>query len=95
MKKESEAGGRTKYVEGKPFDIGGGHFLDNKNKEVVHYLYRFLPENEWNLFHRNSQICIHDTYINNPIESNIWQLDIDKQVEYLVSISEAACNKGE
>lgn len=97
LEKESEAGGlcRTKYIQGKPFDIGGGHFLDNKNKEVVRYLYRFLPENEWNLFHRNSQISIHNTYINNPIESNIWQLDIDKQVEYLVSISEAACNKGE
>ena len=32
--------------------------------------------------------------INSPIEANIWQMDIDHQLDYLESIALAGCNIG-
>lgn len=96
LEKESEAGGlcRSKEVDGAPLDIGGGHFVDVRNKEVLNFLFELMPECEWNRFERNSQIKIYNQYINSPIEANVWQLPIDKQVEYLKSIAVAGCNTG-
>lgn len=96
LEKETEAGGlcRSCDVDGAPFDIGGGHFLDVKNKTVNQFLFGFLPEEEWNLYERDSRIQLADREICHPIEANIWQLDIDAQVEYLISIAAAGCNQG-
>lgn len=95
LEKEGEAGGlcRSVYNNG-PFDIGGGHFLDVKNKEILSFLFRFMPREEWNIFERNSQIFIHNQYINSPIESNIWQMELKEQVQYLKDIASAGCNNG-
>ena len=94
LEKETEAGGlcRSKEVDGYPLDIGGGHFLDIKNKKVNDFLFQFMPQNEWNLFERNSQIKLEETFIGNPFEANIWQLEQSKQVNYLKSIAIAGCN---
>ena len=50
IEKENEAGGlcRSVEVDGKPLDIGGGHFLDLKRKEVLELVFRFMPREEWN-----------------------------------------------
>ena len=58
LEKESEAGGlcRTKYIQGKPFDIGGGHFLDVRRPKVNEFLFQFMPREEWNIYERNSKI---------------------------------------
>lgn len=97
LEKNSEAGGlcRSRQVDGAPFDIGGGHFLDTKRERVNQFLFQFMPESEWNRYERNSQIFIHNSYINSPIEANIWQLEIEEQVEYLKEIAKAGCNTGE
>lgn len=97
LEKNSEAGGlcRSRQVDGTPFDIGGGHFLDTKREKVNQFLFQFMPESEWNRYERNSQIFIHNSYINSPIEANIWQLEIEEQVEYLKEIAKAGCNTGE
>jgi len=94
IEKESEAGGlcRSNMVDGSPLDIGGGHFLDVRNCKVLDFLFKFLPEKEWNKFNRISKININNSLIDYPFESNIWQFPIDKQVEYLLSISKAGCN---
>ena len=97
LEKEREAGGlcRSEEVDGSPFDIGGGHFLDVRRPKVNEFLFRFMPEEEWDKYERNSQIYIHNTYINSPIEANIWQMDLNKQVEYLKDIAVAGCNIGQ
>ncbi len=97
LEKESEAGGlcRSKEVDGSPLDIGGGHFLDINNKNILDFIYRFLPEEEWNQFERKSTIRLGDFEIDYPYESNIWQFPEDKQKEYLLSISNAGCNTGQ
>lgn len=97
LEKEKNAGGlcRSVEVDGGPLDIGGGHFLDVRRPGVNEFLFRFLPKKEWRLFERDSRIEINGGYIGHPFEANIWQMDLDSQVEYLVSIARAGCNNGE
>ncbi len=97
LEKEKEAGGlcRSMDVDGKPLDIGGGHFLDVRRPKVCEFMFRFLPENEWNVFDRDSRIRVHGCEIEHPFEANIWQLPEDIQEKYLDSIKKAGCNNSE
>lgn len=95
LEKEEVAGGlcRSEEVDGSPFDIGGGHFLDVRRPDANEFLFRFMPKSEWNFFERDSRIDINGMDIGHPFEANIWQMDLEHQVEYLVSISNAGCNR--
>lgn len=97
LEKENAAGGlcRSVNVDNAPFDIGGGHFLDVKRPAVNSFLFGFMPIDEWDLYERNSQISINGNMINSPIEANIWQMDLESQIEYLKAIAIAGCNLGE
>ena len=94
LEKEKEAGGlcRSTQVDGSPFDIGGGHFLDVRRPKVNEFLFQFMPEEEWEKFDRDSRIAINGDVISHPIEANIWQMKLENQVEYLKSIAVAGCN---
>lgn len=94
VEKEEQAGGlcRSVFVDGKPLDIGGGHFLDANGKEANDFLFQFMPVEEWKLFDRDSRIDINGSLISHPIEANIWQMTIEHQVEYLKSIALAGYN---
>ena len=93
---EEEAGGLccSKEVDGAPLDIGGGHFLDVRRTTVNNFLFEFMPCNEWELYVRNSKISVNGLHIDHPIEANIWQVNIEEQVQYLMSIATAGCNQG-
>lgn len=97
LEKEAEAGGlcRSEMVDAAPLDIGGGHFLDVRRPKVNEFLFSFMPEEEWNLFERDSRIIMNGQEINHPLEANIWQMDIDNQIQYLMSIAKAGCNQGQ
>lgn len=97
LEKEKEAGGlcRSIEVDGSPFDIGGGHFLDVRRPKVNELLFSYIPEDEWTLFKRDSRIEMENSIISHPFEANIWQLPLEEQVEYLESIAKAGCNNGE
>lgn len=98
VEKEDEAGGlcRSTTVDRAPFDIGGGHFLDVRRPEVTKFLFEFMPEEEWNIFERDSRIELiaegNRYEINHPLEANIWQLPKDIQDKYLESVKKAGCN---
>ena len=94
LEKEKEAGGlcRSTQVDGSPFDIGGGHFLDVRRPKVNEFLFQFMPEEEWDKFDRDSRIAVNVDVISHPIEANIWQMKLENQVEYLKSIAVAGCN---
>lgn len=96
LEKEDTAGGlcRSVNVDGSPFDIGGGHFLDVRRPKVNEFLFGFMPEEEWDKYDRDSRIVINENTVNHPIEANIWQMKMEDQVEYLKSIAVAGCNLG-
>lgn len=96
LEKENTAGGlcRSIDVDDSPFDIGGGHFLDIRRFHVNNFLFEFMSEAEWDKYDRDSRIVINGNVVNHPIESNIWQMKIEDQVEYLKSIAVAGCNIG-
>lgn len=97
LEKEVRAGGlcRSETVDGSPFDIGGGHFLDVRRPKVNEFLFQFMPEEEWSLFDRDSRIEVANQTVGHPFEANIWQLDIDSQVAILESVAKAGCNNGQ
>lgn len=94
LEKEEEAGGlcRSKEVDGSPLDIGGGHFLDVRRPRVNEFVFSFLPEEEWNLYNRDSRIDMGTYEIGHPFEANIWQMPQEEQVKFLKSIAVAGCN---
>ena len=96
LEREDSAGGlcRSVDVDGSPFDIGGGHFLDVRRPKVNEFLFRFMPEEEWDKYDRDSRIVINGNIVNHPIEANIWQMKTEDQVEYLKSIAIAGCSIG-
>ena len=96
LEKEKEAGGlcRSCMVDESPLDIGGGHFLDVRRPEVNEYLFRFMPQEEWDLYSRDSRIHVDGQMVSHPLEANIWQMDIETQLQYLMSISTAGCVTG-
>lgn len=95
LEKEGEAGGlcRSVNVDGAPFDVGGGHFLDVRRPKVNEFLFRFMSQEEWNVYERNSQINLRGRFVHHPLEANIWELSDDLQRDYLDSISVAGCNQ--
>lgn len=96
VEKEGEAGGlcRSAEVDGAPLDVCGGHFVDVRRPAVTEFLFRFMPEGEWNLFERKSLIHVLGQWIGSPIEANVWQLDEKTQRRYLADIAAAGCNAG-
>lgn len=96
LEKCENAGGlcRSVIVDGSPMDIGGGHFLDVRRLQVNRFLFRFMSENEWEKYNRDSRIYINGNEVNSPIESNIWQMKLNDQVKYLKAIAVAGCNLG-
>ena len=97
LEKEAKAGGlcRSEEVDGSPLDIGGGHFLDVRNKDVLDFVFGFMPKDEWDRYVRDSRIVVNDNLIGSPIEANIWQMKLSDQVEYLKAIAIAGCNLSE
>lgn len=96
LEKEHTAGGlcRSVNVDGAPFDIGGGHFLDVRRPHVNKFLFDFMPEEEWDKYERDSKILVHGKLINHPLEANIWQMELNEQIEYLKSIAVSGSNLG-
>jgi protoporphyrinogen oxidase len=97
LDKASVAGGlcRSEEVDGAPLDIGGGHFLDVRREQVLDFLFRFMPRHEWNSYQRISRIRLRGQEIDHPLEANLWQLSKSDQVDFLESIAQAGCVRGE
>ncbi len=88
IEKENMPGGlcRSFDVQGHVVDIGG-HFFQTKYKDVEDFLFESFPKDKWyQIDPRITKINIENKDIDYPLESNLWQLPINKQVEYLLSV---------
>lgn len=88
LEAENEAGGlcRTFYVDGHACDIGG-HFFQTKYPEVEEFVFSAFPkEKMYQINPRISKITLDGTDIDYPLEANIWQLPIVKQIGFLISV---------
>lgn len=88
LEAKHEAGGlcTTKNINGHQLDIGGGHFFHTKYKEIFDYVFKYLPENNFNYFNRVSKLKIANNTIDYPLESNLWQLPQEEQIAFLISV---------
>ncbi len=88
LEAESEAGGlcRTFYVDGHACDIGG-HFFQTKYPDVEEFVFAAFPrEKMYQINPRISKITLDGLDIDYPLEANLWQLPVEKQIAYLISI---------
>jgi protoporphyrinogen oxidase len=97
IESNSVAGGlcRSETVDGKPLDIGGGHFLDVRKHEVLEFLFQFMPGSEWDTYSRVAKINLRGQQIDHPLEGNLWQLPKADQVDYLESIARTGSVAGD
>lgn len=88
LEAEAEAGGlcTTKNINGHQLDIGGGHFFHTKHQEIFDYVFKYIPESEFNFISRVSKLKMGETTIDYPLESNLWQLPQNEQISYLISV---------
>ncbi len=93
----AEAGGlcRSVEVQGHHLDMGGGHFLCTKHPHVYDFVFAHLPREEFRRFSRVSKIRLNDGHVvDYPLESNLWQLPLEKQVDYLLACLQAGESVG-
>lgn len=97
LEKNDTAGGlcRSVIVDGSPFDIGGIHLLEYGNEVTKNFLFQFMPEEEWIEHSWFGKIFIGDQYVDSPFESNIWEMDIDRQVRYLKDMANTGSVHGD
>lgn len=76
LEKEERAGGiaKTKVVEGIAYHMIGGHCFNSKYKEIMDFVFDFLPESEWHKTKRLSVINMGSYEVNYPIEYSVRQI---------------------
>ncbi len=88
LEAEKEAGGlcRTHYVDGHACDIGG-HFFQTKYKDVEDFVFSNFPkEKMYQINPRISKICLGGVDVDYPLEANLWQLPVEQQISFLISV---------
>lgn len=88
LEAQAQAGGlcTTQNINGHQLDVGGGHFFHTKHQEIFDYVFKYIPESEFNYINRVSKLKMGETTIDYPLESNLWQLPQDEQIDYLISV---------
>jgi len=97
LEANAEPGGlcRSQDVDGAPLDIGGGHFLDVRKRNVLDFVFQFMPATEWDTYHRVAKILLRGQEIDHPLEGNLWQISKADQVDFLESIARTGSVAGD
>jgi len=92
LEKEETAGGlcQSQCIKGHVLDLGGGHLLCSRHPEVYDFIFAHIPADEFHTFERVSKIAFDNETVDYPIEYNLWQLPLEKRVDYLTSCMQAA-----
>ncbi len=75
----SHAGGlaKTRIVNGYVYDLHGGHIFNSKHKEIVEWVFSFLPKEQWQYSVRNAKIFFGDRYVSYPFELSLCELNAE------------------
>ncbi len=75
--KSSDAGGlaKTRVTNGYVYDMHGGHIFNSKHKEIVDWVFSFLPKENWQYSIRNAKIFFGGRYVSYPFELSLCELD--------------------
>lgn len=75
----SQAGGlaKTRITDGYVYDLHGGHIFNSKHKEIVEWVFSFLPEEKWKYSVRNAKIFFGNKYVSYPFELSLCELDAE------------------
>lgn len=87
LESSPHAGGlcRSKEISGHHLDLGGGHFLCTKYPEVYDFIFEHLPKSDLNWFSRVSKVQLGGETIDYPVESNLWQLSLENQIDFVLA----------
>lgn len=80
---EDQVGGlsRSRWVGDYIFNIGGGHSLSPKLKQVIDWVFSIMPREQWNYRDRAAKIFMTGEYISYPFELSLFELPIEKAVD--------------
>jgi protoporphyrinogen oxidase len=97
LEAESEPGGlcRSERVGGHVLDMSGGHFLCTRYPEVYDFIFGHIPRSGFHEFGRVSKVLVEETYVDYPLEYNLWQLPQKVCDAYLSALVDAAASDGE
>lgn len=68
---------KTRITNGYVYDLHGGHIFNSKHKEIVEWVFSFLPKENWKYSVRNAKIFFGDRYVSYPFELSLCELDAE------------------
>jgi protoporphyrinogen oxidase len=88
LEKENGIGGiaKTALIDGASYHLVGGHCFNSKYKEVLDFVFSFMPIEEWHKTQRISRINLGNYEVNYPIEFSIKDIfENDKNLAYKIT----------
>ena len=61
-------------IDGIPYHKIGGHCFNTKNKSVLDFVFKLMPESQWNKVERIAKIAFRGNMIDYPIEYSVQQI---------------------
>ena len=65
---------RSERIDGHMLDVGGGHFLCTRYPAVYDFIFSHIGKSDFHEFGRRSKVLVRGSYVDYPLEYNLWQL---------------------
>lgn len=89
LERDNAIGGiaKVKMIDGAPYHMIGGHCLNSKNAEVMDFVHKILPKENWHAIKRVAKIAFKGELIDYPIEFSIPQIaKFDEDLAYQMTV---------
>ncbi len=72
---------KSRITKGYTYDPHGGHIFNSKHKEIVDFVFSYLPKEKWTYTVRNAKIFFSGKYVSYPFELSLCELEPEHAVE--------------
>ena len=89
LEKDTQIGGiaKTKQVDGITYHMVGGHCFNSKYEDIMSYVFKLLPNENWHKIHRFSTINLGKYEVNYPIEYSVKQIyNQEPELAYKITV---------